>query len=44
MPCLGMTRMITSYFHVDPSNWSNKRQVESQSAPNSRLVRLCVSP
>jgi hypothetical protein len=24
MPCLGMTRMITSYFHVDPSDQRNK--------------------
>jgi hypothetical protein len=25
MPCLGITRTITSYFHVDPSDWRKKR-------------------
>jgi hypothetical protein len=44
MPHLGMTRTITSYFHVDPLDWSNKRQAESQSAPDNRLVRPHVSP
>jgi hypothetical protein len=44
MPHLGMTRTITSYFHVDPSDQSNKRRAESQSAPDSRLVRPRVSP
>jgi hypothetical protein len=39
-----MTRTITSYFHVDPSDRSNKRRAESQSAPDSRLVRPRVSP
>jgi hypothetical protein len=44
MPRLGMTRTITSYFHVDPSDRSNKRRAESQSAPDNRLVRPRVSP
>jgi hypothetical protein len=38
-PRLGMTRTITSYFHADPSDQSNKRRVESQSTLDSRLVR-----
>jgi hypothetical protein len=44
IPCLGMTRTITSYFHGDPSDQSNMRQAKSQSAPDSRLVRPRVSP
>jgi hypothetical protein len=43
-PRLGMTRTITSYFHADPSDRSNKRRVESQSTLDSRLVRPRVSP
>jgi hypothetical protein len=35
--------MITSYFHVDPSDRSNKRRVESQSTLDSRPVRPRVS-
>ena len=41
---LGMTRTITSCFHADPSGWSNKQRVESQSTLDSRLVRPRVSP
>jgi hypothetical protein len=44
MPCLGMTKMITSYFHVDPLDPNNKRWPESQSVPDNRLVRPRVSP
>jgi hypothetical protein len=38
-----MTRMITSNFHVDPSNRNNKRRVESQCTLDSRLKRPRVS-
>jgi hypothetical protein len=44
MPRLGMTKTIASYFHVDPSNRSNKWWAESQSAPDNRFMRPCVSP
>jgi len=43
-PPLVLTRKITSYFHADPSNRSNKRRVEYQSALDNRLVRPWVSP
>jgi hypothetical protein len=29
MPRIGMTRTITSYFYVDPLDWSNKQRAES---------------
>jgi hypothetical protein len=43
-PCLGMTRTITSYFHVDPSDRRNKQRAKSQSTLDNRLVRPYVSP
>jgi hypothetical protein len=42
-PSPGMTRTITSYFHPDPLDQSNKWRAKSQSTLNSRLVRPRVS-
>lgn len=43
-PHLGKTRTITSYFSVDPSDRSNKQQIESQGMFDRRVVRPRVSP
>jgi hypothetical protein len=44
MPCLVMTRTITSYFPTNPLDQSNKRWTEFQSTLDSRLVRSRASP